>query len=168
MMRIPKAGPSSACSLDNVILGFGDPESGHRFRRSSCRFGGHRRLPRAWYRRVNHHDDRPAAWSGRGRRRRIVGDRVVLHPAGGGRQQRRRATSLTACWHCRYRATERWWSTTDGLAPTAVEEIVRGPPQWSTCTLTQDIELRGMPVTGLPGGITHVPGWSKTDPGHST
>ncbi len=92
MMGIPEDDHQRIFHWTNVILGFGDPDLTTRFRRVPSGFDGHRRLRNRAGRgsppqSPRRSDEQPGRRRGRRRAAVIVGDRVVFHPAGGGRQR---------------------------------------------------------------------------------
>ena len=102
-------------------------------------------------RRVNHHDDLTTSLV----EAEVDGDRlssseiasffILLVVAGN--ETTRNAISHGLLALSRYpEQREKWWSDFDGLAPTAVEEIVRwaSPVIYMRRTLTRDIELSGV------------------------
>lgn len=89
MMGIPKADHQRIFHWTNVILGFGDPDLAtdfDEFMQVSADIGARagRRPPGQPPRRS---DQQPGRSRGRRRAAVVEGDRVVLHPAGGGRQR---------------------------------------------------------------------------------
>jgi cytochrome P450 len=153
MMGIPEEDHQRIFHWTNVILGFGDPDFTSDFEellRVSMDIGAYASAL-ADDRRVNHHDDLTTSLV----EAEVDGDRlssseiasffILLVVAGN--ETTRNAISHGLLALSRYPAErEKWWSDFDGLAPTAVEEIVRwaSPVIYMRRTLTRDIELSGV------------------------
>jgi methyl-branched lipid omega-hydroxylase len=158
MMGIPEEDEQRVFHWTNVILGFGDPDLAtdfDEFIKVSMDIGGYASAL-AEDRRVNHHDDLTTSLV----EAEVDGERlssseiasffILLVVAGN--ETTRNAISHGVLALSRYpEEREKWWSDFDGLAPTAVEEIVRwaSPVVYMRRTLTQDIELSG---TKMPAG----------------
>jgi hypothetical protein len=153
MMGIPEEDHQRIFHWTNVILGFGDPDFTSDFEellRVSMDIGAYASAL-ADDRRVNHHDDLTTSLV----EAEVDGDRlssseiasffILLVVAGN--ETTRNAISHGLLALSRYpEEREKWWSDFDGLAPTAVEEIVRwaSPVIYMRRTLTRDIELSGV------------------------
>jgi cytochrome P450 len=153
MMGIPEEDHQQIFHWTNVILGFGDPDLTVDFEdliRVSMDIGAYA-TALADDRRVNHHDDLTTSLVDA----EVDGDRlssseiasffILLVVAGN--ETTRNAISHGLLALSRYpEEREKWWSDFDGLAPTAVEEIVRwaSPVIYMRRTLTRDIELSGV------------------------
>ena len=152
MMGIPEEDEQRIFHWTNVILGFGDPDLAtdfEEFIKVSMDIGAYA-TALAEDRRVNHHDDLTTSLV----EAEVDGERlssseiasffILLVVAGN--ETTRNAISHGVLALSRYpEQREKWWSDFDGLAPTAVEEIVRwaAPVVYMRRTLTQDIELSG-------------------------
>jgi methyl-branched lipid omega-hydroxylase len=152
MMGIPEEDHEQIFHWTNVILGFGDPDLATDFDdfiRVSMEIGGYASAL-AEDRRVNHHDDLTSSLV----EAEVDGERlssseiasffILLVVAGN--ETTRNAISHGVLALSRYpEQREKWWSDFDGLAPTAVEEVVRwaSPVVYMRRTLTQDVELSG-------------------------
>ncbi|OSC41881.1 cytochrome P450 [Mycobacterium decipiens] len=152
MMGIPDEDHQRIFHWTNVILGFGDPDLAtdfDEFIQVSMDIGAYA-TALAEDRRVNHHDDLTSSLV----EAEVDGERlssseiasffILLVVAGN--ETTRNAISHGVLALSRYpEQRDRWWSDFDGLAPSAVEEIVRwaSPVVYMRRTLTQDIELRG-------------------------
>jgi methyl-branched lipid omega-hydroxylase len=152
MMGIPEEDHQRVFHWTNVILGVGDPDlttDPEEFIKVSMEIGAYARAL-AEDRRVNHHDDLTSSLV----EAEVDGERlssteiasffILLVVAGN--ETTRNAISHGVVALSRYpEQREKWWSDFDGLAPTAVEEIVRwaSPVVYMRRTLTQDIELSG-------------------------
>ncbi|BBX62068.1 methyl-branched lipid omega-hydroxylase [Mycobacterium saskatchewanense] len=153
MMGIPEDDHQRIFHWTNVILGFGDPDlttDFEEFLKVSMDIGAYA-TTLAEDRRVNHHDDLTTSLV----EAEVDGDRlssseiasffILLVVAGN--ETTRNAISHGVLALSRYpRQRDKWWSDYDGLAPTAVEEIVRwaSPVVYMRRTLTQDFELSGV------------------------
>ncbi len=153
MMGIPEEDHQRIFHWTNVILGFGDPDLTMDFDdliRVSMDIGAYA-TALADDRRVNHHDDLTTSLV----EAEVDGDRlssseiasffILLVVAGN--ETTRNAISHGLLALSRFpEQREKWWSDFDGLAPTAVEEIVRwaSPVIYMRRTLTRDIELSGV------------------------
>jgi len=152
MMGIPEDDHQRVFHWTNVILGVGDPDlttDPEEFIKVSMEIGAYASAL-AEDRRVNHHDDLTSSLV----EAEVDGERlssteiasffILLVVAGN--ETTRNAISHGVVALSRYpEQREKWWSDFDGLAPTAVEEIVRwaSPVVYMRRTLTQDIELSG-------------------------
>jgi cytochrome P450 len=152
MMGIPEEDHQRVFHWSNVILGVGDPDlttDPEEFIRVSMDIGAYASAL-AEDRRVNHHDDLTTSLV----EAEVDGERlssseiasffILLVVAGN--ETTRNAISHGVLALSRYpEQREKWWSDFDGLAPTALEEIVRwaSPVVYMRRTLTQDIELSG-------------------------
>jgi methyl-branched lipid omega-hydroxylase len=152
MMGIPEEDHQRVFHWSNVILGVGDPDlttDPEEFVRVSMDIGAYASAL-AEDRRVNHHDDLTTSLV----EAEVDGERlssteiasffILLVVAGN--ETTRNAISHGVVALSRYpEQREKWWSDFDGLAPTAVEEMVRwaSPVVYMRRTLTQDIELSG-------------------------
>jgi cytochrome P450 len=152
MMGIPEEDHQRVFHWTNVILGVGDPDltaDPEEFIKVSMEIGAYASAL-AEDRRVNHHDDLTSSLV----EAEVDGERlssseiasffILLVVAGN--ETTRNAISHGVAALSRYpEQREKWWSDFDGLAPTAVEEIVRwaSPVVYMRRTLTQDIELSG-------------------------
>ncbi len=152
MMGIPEEDHQRIFHWTNVILGFGDPDlttDFEEFLQISMDIGAYASAL-AEDRRVNHHDDLTTSLV----EAEVDGDRlssseiasffILLVVAGN--ETTRNAISHGMLALSRYPAErDKWWSDFDGLAPTAVEEIVRwaSPVVYMRRTLTRDFELNG-------------------------
>ncbi|OBG19367.1 cytochrome P450 [Mycobacterium sp. 852002-51057_SCH5723018] len=156
MMGIPEEDHQRIFHWTNVILGFGDPDlttDFEEFLQISMDIGAYA-TALAEDRRVNHHDDLTTALV----EAEVDGDRlssseiasffILLVVAGN--ETTRNAISHGVLALSRYPAErEKWWADYDGLAPNAVEEIVRwaSPVTYMRRTLTRDVELSGVRMT---------------------
>jgi len=152
MMGIPEEDHQRVFHWTNVILGFGDPDltlDFEEFMQVSMDIGAYASAL-AEDRRINHHDDLTSSLveaevdGERLSSQEIASFFILLVVAGN--ETTRNAISHGVLALSRYPAErEKWWSNFDGLAPTAVEEIVRwaSPVIYMRRTLTQDIELSG-------------------------
>jgi methyl-branched lipid omega-hydroxylase len=152
MMGIPEEDHQRVFHWSNVILGVGDPDlttDPEEFIQVSMEIGAYASAL-AEDRGLNHHDDLTTSMV----EAEVDGDRlssseiasffILLVVAGN--ETTRNAISHGALALSRYpEQREKWWSDFDGLAPTAVEEIVRwaSPVVYMRRTLTQDVELSG-------------------------
>jgi methyl-branched lipid omega-hydroxylase len=152
MMGIPEEDHQRVFHWSNVILGVGDPDlttDPEEFVKVSMDIGAYASAL-AEDRRVNHHDDLTTSLV----EAEVDGERlssteiasffILLVVAGN--ETTRNAISHGVVALSRYpEQREKWWSDFDGLAPTAVEEMVRwaSPVVYMRRTLTQDIELSG-------------------------
>jgi cytochrome P450 len=152
MMGIPEEDHQRIFHWTNVILGFGDPDltlDFEEFMHVSMDIGAYA-TALAEDRRVNHHDDLTTSLV----EAEVDGERLTSQEIASffillvvaGNETTRNAISHGLVALSRYPdQRERWWADFDGLAPGAVEEIVR----WASAvvymrrTLTQDIELSG-------------------------
>jgi cytochrome P450 len=153
MMGIPEEDHQRIFHWTNVILGFGDPDLTLDFEELlgvSMDIGAYASAL-ADDRRVNPHDDLTTSLV----EAEVDGDRlssseiasffILLVVAGN--ETTRNAISHGLLALSRYpEERERWWADFDGLAPTAVEEIVRwaSPVIYMRRTLTRDTELNGV------------------------
>jgi cytochrome P450 len=153
MMGIPEEDHQRIFHWTNVILGFGDPDLTLDFEELlgvSMDIGAYASAL-ADDRRVNPHDDLTTSLV----EAEVDGDRlssseiasffILLVVAGN--ETTRNAISHGLLALSRYpEERERWWADFDGLAPTAVEEIVRwaSPVIYMRRTLTRDIVLSGV------------------------
>jgi methyl-branched lipid omega-hydroxylase len=156
MMGIPEEDHQQVFHWTNVILGVGDPDlttDPEEFVKVSMEIGAYASAL-AEDRRVNHHDDLTSSLV----EAEVDGERlssteiasffILLVVAGN--ETTRNAISHGVLALSRYpEEREKWWSNFDGLAPTAVEEIVRwaSPVVYMRRTLTQDFELSGTKMT---------------------
>src|SRR5271166_1781666 len=152
MMGIPEEDHQRIFHWTNVILGFGDPDLTLDFEelmQVSMDIGTYA-TALAEDRRVNHHDDLTTSLV----EAEVDGERLTSQEIASffillvvaGNETTRNAISHGMVALSRYpEQRERWWSDFDGLAPTAVEEIVRwaSPVVYMRRTLTQDFELSG-------------------------
>ncbi|KLO31978.1 cytochrome P450 [Mycobacterium haemophilum] len=152
MMGIPEEDHQRVFHWTNVILGFGDPDLStdfEEFTHVSMDIGGYASAL-AEDRRINHHDDLTTALV----EAEVDGERLssseiasfFILLAVAGNETTRNAISHGVLALSRYpEERDKWWSDFDGLAPTAVEEIVRwaSPVVYMRRTLSRDIELRG-------------------------
>jgi methyl-branched lipid omega-hydroxylase len=152
MMGIPEEDEQRVFHWTNLLLGFGDPDLAtdfDKFIKASMDIGAYASAL-ADDRRVNHHDDLTSSLV----EAEVDGERlssseiasffILLVVAGN--ETTRNAISHGVLALSRYpEEREKWWSDFDGLAPTAVEEIVRwaSPVVYMRRTLTEDIELSG-------------------------
>jgi methyl-branched lipid omega-hydroxylase len=152
MMGIPEEDHQRVFHWSNVILGVGDPDlttDPEEFIKVSMDIGAYASAL-AEDRRVNHHDDLTSSLV----EAEVDGERlssteiasffILLVVAGN--ETTRNAISHGVVALSRYpEEREKWWSDFEGLAPTAVEEIVRwaSPVVYMRRTLTQDFELSG-------------------------
>jgi methyl-branched lipid omega-hydroxylase len=152
MMGIPEEYHQRVFHWSNVILGVGDPDlttDPEEFIKVSMDIGAYASAL-AEDRRVNHHDDLTSSLV----EAEVDGERlssteiasffILLVVAGN--ETTRNAISHGVVALSRYpEEREKWWSDFEGLAPTAVEEIVRwaSPVVYMRRTLTQDFELSG-------------------------
>jgi cytochrome P450 len=153
MMGIPEEDHQRIFHWTNVILGFGDPDlttDFEEFLQISMDIGAYA-TALADDRRVNHHDDLTTSLV----EAEVDGDRlssseiasffILLVVAGN--ETTRNAISHGLLALSRYpEEREKWWADYEGLAPTAVEEIVRwaAPVVYMRRTLTRDFELNGV------------------------
>ena len=153
MMGIPEEDHQRVFHWTNVILGFGDPDLStdfEEFMQVSMDIGAYASAL-AEDRRINHHDDLTSSLveaevdGERLSSQEIASFFILLVVAGN--ETTRNAISHGVLALSRYpEERDKWWSNYDGLAPTAVEEIVR----WASLvvymrrTLTRDIELSGV------------------------
>lgn len=152
MMGIPKADHQRIFHWTNVILGFGDPDLAtdfDEFMQVSADIGAYA-TALAEDRRVNHHDDLTSSLveaevDGERLSSREIASFFILLVVAGNETTRNAITHGVLALSRYPEQRDRWWSDFDGLAPTAVEEIVRwaSPVVYMRRTLTQDIELRG-------------------------
>jgi cytochrome P450 len=152
MMGIPEEDHQRVFHWTNVILGVGDPDlttDPEEFVKISMEIGAYASAL-AEDRRVNHHDDLTSSLveaevdGERLSSKEIASFFILLVVAGN--ETTRNAISHGVVALSRYpEQREKWWSDFDGLAPMAVEEIVRwaSPVVYMRRTLTQDIELSG-------------------------
>jgi methyl-branched lipid omega-hydroxylase len=152
MMGIPEEDHQRVFHWTNVILGFGDPDlttDFERFLQVSMDIGAYASAL-ADDRRVNHRDDLTTSLV----EAEVDGDRLTSSEIASffillvvaGNETTRNAISHGVLALSRYpEQREKWWSDFDGLAPTAVEEIVRwaSPVVYMRRTLTRDVELGG-------------------------
>ncbi|BAV41109.1 cytochrome P450 [Mycobacterium ulcerans] len=152
MMGIPEEDHEQIFHWTNVILGFGDPDlttNFDEFLQVSMAIGGYA-TALADDRRVNHHGDLTTSLV----EAEVDGERlssseiamffILLVVAGN--ETTRNAISHGMLALSRYPDERaKWWSDFDGLAATAVEEIVRwaSPVVYMRRTLSQDVDLRG-------------------------
>jgi len=152
MMGIPEEDHQRVFHWTNVILGVGDPDlttDPEEFVKLSMEIGAYASAL-AEDRRVNHHDDLTSSLV----EAEVDGERlssseiasffILLVVAGN--ETTRNAISHGVVALSRYpEQREKLWSDFDGLAATAVEEIVRwaAPVVYMRRTLTRDIELSG-------------------------
>ena len=152
MMGIPEEDHQRVFHWTNVILGVGDPDlttDPEEFVKLSMEIGAYASAL-AEDRRVNHHDDLTSSLV----EAEVDGERlssseiasffILLVVAGN--ETTRNAISHGVVALSRYpEQREKLWSDYDGLAATAVEEIVRwaAPVVYMRRTLTRDIELSG-------------------------
>jgi cytochrome P450 len=152
MMGIPEEDHQRVFHWTNVILGVGDPDlttDPEVFIQVSMEIGAYASAL-AEDRRVNHHDDLTTSLveaevdGERLSSKEIASFFILLVVAGN--ETTRNAISHGVAALSRYpEQRETWWSDFDGLAPTAVEEIVRwaSPVVYMRRTVTQDVELSG-------------------------
>jgi len=153
MMGIPEEDHQRVFHWTNVILGFGDPDLStdfEEFMQVSMDIGAYASAL-AEDRRINHHDDLTSSLveaevdGERLSSQEIASFFILLVVAGN--ETTRNAISHGVLALSRYpEERDKWWSNYDGLAPTAVEEIVRwaSPVVYMRRTLTRDIELSGV------------------------
>ena len=153
MMGIPEEDHQRIFHWTNVILGFGDPDltlDFEEFMQVSMDIGAYASAL-AEDRRINHHDDLTSSLveaevdGERLSSQEIASFFILLVVAGN--ETTRNAISHGVLALSRYpEERDKWWSNYDGLAPTAVEEIVRwaSPVVYMRRTLTRDIELSGV------------------------
>jgi methyl-branched lipid omega-hydroxylase len=153
MMGIPEEDHQRVFHWTNVILGFGDPDlttDFEQFLQVSMDIGAYASAL-ADDRRVNHRDDLTTSLV----EAEVDGDRLTSSEIASffillvvaGNETTRNAISHGVLALSRYpEQREKWWSDFDGLAPTAVEEIVRwaSPVVYMRRTLTRDVELGGV------------------------
>jgi cytochrome P450 len=153
MMGIPDEDHQRVFHWTNVILGFGDPDlttDFEQFLQVSMDIGAYASAL-ADDRRVNHRDDLTTSLV----EAEVDGDRLTSSEIASffillvvaGNETTRNAISHGVLALSRYpEQREKWWSDFDGLAPTAVEEIVRwaSPVVYMRRTLTRDVELGGV------------------------
>ncbi len=153
MMGIPEEDHQRVFHWTNVILGFGDPDltmDFEEFLQVSMDIGAYAGAL-AEDRRSNPHDDLTTSLV----EAEVDGDRLTSQEIASffillvvaGNETTRNAISHGVLALSRYpEQRDRWWSDFDGLAPTAVEEIVRwaSPVVYMRRTLTQDFELSGV------------------------
>jgi methyl-branched lipid omega-hydroxylase len=156
MMGIPEEDHQRIFHWTNVILGFGDPDlttNFEEFLQISMDIGAYA-TALADDRRVHHHDDLTTSLV----EAEVEGDRlssseiasffILLVVAGN--ETTRNAISHGLLALSRYpEEREKWWADYEGLAPTAVEEIVRwaSPVVYMRRTLTRDFELNGVKMS---------------------
>jgi methyl-branched lipid omega-hydroxylase len=152
MMGIPEEDHQRIFHWTNVILGFGDPDltlDFEEFMHVSMDIGTYASAL-AEDRRVNHRDDLTTSLV----EAEVDGERLTSQEIASffillvvaGNETTRNAISHGLVALSRYPdQRERWWADFDGLAPSAVEEIVRwaSPVVYMRRTLTKDIELSG-------------------------
>jgi methyl-branched lipid omega-hydroxylase len=152
MMGIPEEDHQRIFHWSNVILGVGDPDltiDPEEFVRVSMDIGAYA-TALAEDRRVNHHDDLTTSLV----EAEVDGERLLSSEIASffillvvaGNETTRNAISHGVLALSRYpEQRKKWWSNFDGLAPTAVEEMVRwaSPVVYMRRTLTRDIELSG-------------------------
>ena len=153
MMGIPEEDHQRVFHWTNVILGFGDPDLStdfEEFMQVSMDIGAYASAL-AEDRRINHHDDLTSSLveaevdGERLSSQEIASFFILLVVAGN--ETTRNAISHGVLALSRYpEERDKWWSNYDGLAPTAVEEIVRwaSPVVYMRRTLTRDVELSGV------------------------
>jgi cytochrome P450 len=153
MMGIPEEDHQQIFHWTNVILGFGDPDlttDFEEFLQISMEIGAYASAL-ADDRRVNHHDDLTTSLV----EAEVDGDRLTSSEIASffillvvaGNETTRNAISHGVLALSRYPSErDKWWSDFNGLAPTAVEEIVRwaSPVVYMRRTLTRDFELSGV------------------------
>ncbi|OBG44150.1 cytochrome [Mycobacterium alsense] len=153
MMGIPEEDHQRVFHWTNVILGFGDPDltlDFEEFMQVSMDIGAYASAL-AEDRRSNHHDDLTTSLV----EAEVDGDRLTSQEIASffillvvaGNETTRNAISHGVLALSRYpEQREKWWSDYEGIAPTAVEEIVRwaSPVVYMRRTLTRDIELSGV------------------------
>ncbi|CAM4091388.1 Putative cytochrome P450 124 [Mycobacterium basiliense] len=153
MMGVPEEDHQQIFRWTNVILGFGDPDlttDFDEFLRVSMDIGAYASAL-ADDRRVTHQDDLTTSLV----QAEVDGQRlssseiamffILLVVAGN--ETTRNAISHGVLALSRYPDERaKWWADFDGLAPTAVEEIVRwaAPVVYMRRTLSEDVELRGV------------------------
>ena len=153
MMGIPEEDHQRVFHWTNVILGFGDPDltlDFEEFMQVSMDIGAYASAL-AEDRRINHHDDLTSSLveaevdGERLSSQEIASFFILLVVAGN--ETTRNAISHGVLALSRYpEERDKWWADYDGLAPTAVEEIVRwaSPVVYMRRTLTRDTELSGI------------------------
>jgi cytochrome P450 len=153
MMGIPEEDHQRVFHWTNVILGFGDPDltlDFEEFMQVSIDIGAYASAL-AEDRRTNHHDDLTTALV----EAEVDGDRLTSSEIASffillvvaGNETTRNAISHGVLALSRYPSErDKWWADYEGIAPTAVEEIVRwaSPVVYMRRTLTRDIELSGV------------------------
>jgi methyl-branched lipid omega-hydroxylase len=152
MMGIPEEDHQRVFHWTNVILGFGDPDlttDFEEFARVSMEIGGYASAL-ADDRRSNPHDDLTTSLV----QAEVDGERLTsaevasffILLAVAGNETTRNAISHGLLALTRYpEQRQKWWADFDGLANSAVEEIVRwaSPVIYMRRTLTRDFELSG-------------------------
>jgi methyl-branched lipid omega-hydroxylase len=153
MMGIPEEDHQRVFHWTNVILGFGDPDlttNFEEFMQVSMDIGAYASAL-AEDRRAHHRDDLTSALV----EAEVDGDRLTSAEIASffillvvaGNETTRNAISHGVLALSRFgEQREKWWADFDGLAPTAVEEIVRwaSPVVYMRRTLTRDFELSGI------------------------
>ncbi|OBI85403.1 cytochrome P450 [Mycobacterium sp. 1245805.9] len=153
MMGIPEEDHQRVFHWTNVILGFGDPDLSTdfaEFTQVSMDIGAYA-TALAEDRRVNHHDDLTTSLV----EAEVDGERLTSQEIASffillvvaGNETTRNAISHGVLALSRYPdEREKWWANYEGLAPTAVEEIVRwaSPVVYMRRTVTRDVELSGV------------------------
>jgi len=153
MMGIPEEDHQRVFHWTNVILGVGDPDlttDPEEFIRVSMEIGAYASAL-AEDRRVNHHDDLTSSLV----EAEVDGERLSSEEIASffillvvaGNETTRNAISHGVVALSRYpEQRDSWWSDFDGLAHSAVEEIVRwaSPVVYMRRTLTRDFELSGV------------------------
>lgn len=155
MMGIPEQDHQKIFHWTNVILGFGDPDIATDFDEFvSVAMGiGAYATELADDRRINPGDDLTTALVAA----ELDGERLTSAEVASffillvvaGNETTRNAISHGVLALSRYpEERERWWADYSGLAPTAVEEIVRwaSPVAYMRRTATADIELNGVKI----------------------
>jgi methyl-branched lipid omega-hydroxylase len=153
MMGIPEEDHQRVFHWTNVILGYGDPDLAtefDEFMRAAMDIGAYAGAL-AEDRRSNPRDDLTTSLV----EAEVDGDRLTSQEiasffillAVAGNETTRNAISHGMLALSQYpEQREKWWSDFDGLAPSAVEEILRwaSPVFYMRRTLTQDFELSGV------------------------
>lgn len=155
MMGIPERDHQKIFHWTNVILGFGDPDIATDFDEFvSVAMGiGAYATELADDRRINPGDDLTTALVAA----ELDGERLTSAEVASffillvvaGNETTRNAISHGVLALSRYpEERERWWADYSGLAPTAVEEIVRwaSPVAYMRRTATADVELNGVKI----------------------